>query len=302
MLRVDKIVFMKHFFEKNKIFIAIIIAGLIVGGVIYVVFGPTPSPPECLAPPEATITKVLDGDTVVVEGGHHIRLLGIDADERGYPCYEEAKSYLEELVLNKETRLEKDRTDVDQYNRCLRYIFLPAEASAEAGLDDKNINLQLVKEGQAICRFYEPDTKYRDECMALEKEAIENKIGRKWSGKELSTPVSPKEFEKLTPEKTGLEIVFVCNAGNYLGKEVIIEGKIVDTYRSKTNTVFLNFEKAYPNQCFTSVIFSSDQYKFVQSPEDYYLNKTVRIKGEIKEYEGRAEIILKHPSQIEVGE
>jgi len=25
-------------------------------------------------------------------------------------------------------------------------------------------------------------------------------------------------------------------------------------------------------------------YKFVQNPEDYYLNKTVKIKGAIKEY------------------
>ncbi len=54
---------------------------------------------------------------------------------------------------------------------------------------------------------------------------------------------------------------------------MIIEGRVVDAYRSKTNTVFLNFEKPYPNHCFTGVIFSSDQYKFVQSPEDYYLNK-----------------------------
>ena len=98
-----------------------------------------------------------------------------------------------------------------------------------------------------------------------------------------------------------MKVVGACQSRNYLGKEVIVEGKIVDTYRSKTNTVFLNFEKAYPNQCFTGVIFSSDQYKFVQNPEEYYFNKVVRIKGEIKEYEGRPEIILKHPSQIEVG-
>lgn len=82
---------------------------------------------------------------------------------------------------------------------------------------------------------------------------------------------------------------------------MIIEGKIASANRSKTNTVFLNLEKSYPNQCFTSVIFSSDQYKFVQNPEDYYLNKTVRIKGEIKEYERKPEIILKDPSQIEIG-
>jgi len=246
---------------------------------------------KCLAPSEVIVTKVLDGDTVVVEGGYHIRLLGIDADESSYPCYEPAKTRLEELVLNKEVRLEKDQTDVDQYNRCLRYIFL----------EDQNIDLQLVKEGLAIARFYEPDIKYRDEITAVEREAIENKIGCKWSETKASLPSLSVEFEKLTPEKTGLELVFVCNAGNYIGEEKIVEGKIVDSYRSKTNTVFLNFEKPYPNHCFVSVIFSSDQYKFIQNPEDYYLNKQVRVRGTIKEYQGKPEIILKNPSQVEIG-
>jgi len=289
---------MRGFFEKNKIFIAIIIGALIIGGAIYLGLNKPkkeetllPTVTECLAPSQVIVTKIIDGDTVVVEGGYHIRLLGIDADERGYPCYEEAKSRLEGLVLNKEIRLEKDQTDVDQYDRCLRYIFL----------DDQNVNLQLVEEGLAICRFYEPDTKYQEECKELEKEAIENKVGCKWKGVEPSLPSPSVEFEKLTPEKTGLEVVFACNAGNYLGKEIIVEGKVVDTYRSKTNTVFLNFEKPYPNHCFVGVLFSSDQYKFVQNPENFYLNKQVRVRGTIKEYEGKSEIILKTPTQIEIG-
>ncbi len=293
---------MEKFFEKNKIFIAVIIAGLIIGGAIY--FGLNKSGKgnqdnggentECLAPSEVIVTKIIDGDTIVVEGGEHIRLLGIDADESGYSCYGPAKTRLEEIVLSRKVRLEKDETDVDQYGRCLRYIFL----------DDQNIGLQLVEEGLAVARFYEPDVKYKDEIVEAEKQAIENEIGCKWSStpKIPLSPTSSKEFEKLTAEKTGLEVVFACNAGNYLGKEIIVEGKVVDTYHDlKSNTVFLNFEKPYPNHCFVGVIFSSDQYKFVQKPEDYYSGKTARIRGEIKEYEGKPEIILKTPTQIEIG-
>lgn len=78
--------------------------------------------------------------------------------------------------------------------------------------------------------------------------------------------------------------------------------KINDAYRGrKSNTVFLNFEKAYHNHCFTGVIFSSNLYKFVQKPENYYLGKTVRMMGEVKEYQDRPEIILENPSQIEIG-
>jgi len=105
------------------------------------------------------------------------------------------------------------------------------------------------------------------------------------------------QWERLTQEKT----FFFCQAGNYYEKEVIVEGKVVDTYRSKKNNVFLNFGKPYPNQCFSVVIFSSDLYKFVENPEKYYDQKTLRIKGKIQEYQGKPEIILKDPSQIEVG-
>ena len=297
---------MGDFFRENKIFLAGIIGALVIGGAIY--FGlksPTGSQEQiedslilgqCLAPTEALATKIVDGDTIIVEGGFNIRLLGIDADERGYPCYGEASKRLEKLILNKKVRLEKDITDVDQYQRCLRYVFL----------DEQNIGLELVKEGLAIARFYEPDVKYKEEIVSVENLAIENKVGCKWSDvKPLiseSTSNVSFQWDKLTTQATGLKVIGVCNAVSEMGKEVIVEGKIADTNRSQTNTVFLNFEKPYPNHCFASVIFSSEQYKFVQSPEDFYFGKTVRIKGEIQEYQGKPEIILKDPSQIEIGE
>ncbi len=297
---------MKEFLEKSKIFLAIIVGALIIGGAVWFLSknsnrqNPPFTPPtstlstssaQCLAPSKVLATKIIDGDTIIVEGGYNVRLLGIDADERGYSCYDEARKRLEELILNKEIRLEKDVTDVDQYKRCLRHVFL----------DKKNVGLELVEEGLVIARFYEPDVRYREEITLAEKTAIENKIGCKWATPKPSQPSAPGKFEILTSEKTGLEVVFACNAGNYYKKEAIVEGKIVAAYRSKTNTVFLNFEKPYPNHCFTGVIFSSDGYKFVQNPEEYYLNKTVRLRGEIKEYQGKPEIILKNPSQIGIG-
>lgn len=285
---------MKTFLKRNKTIIAVIIGALIVATSIYIVSVDKEEPSsKCLAPSEAMVTKVLDGDTVIVEGGSHVRLLGIDADEKGYPCYKQAKSYLEDLVLNKEVRLEKDQTDVDQYDRCLRYLFL----------DGNNVNLQLVEQGLAICRFYEPDVKYREQCASIEQQAIQDNLGCKWEGKNEEATSSIKKFEQLTTEKTGLEVVGACQAGNHLGQQMIVEGNVVDGYHhQQSDTIFLNFEKPYPNNCFTAVIFSSDQYKFVQHPEQYYTDNKVRVKGTIEEYEGKPEIILKDPSQIEVGE
>lgn len=196
--------------RENKIFFAIVLGAVIIGAFVYfglknlplqVKAGPsvflapktetktsvkdspknisqnstptkTNSVSVCGAAENSIVTKVIDGDTVVVEGGWHVRLLGMDADERGYPCYDAAKTRLEDLVLNKTVQLEKDQTDTDQYGRCLRYIFLGAT----------NIDEQLVQEGLAVARFYAPDLKYKPEISAAEQQAIAGKIGCKWSG------------------------------------------------------------------------------------------------------------------------
>ncbi|PIU98343.1 hypothetical protein COS61_01960 [Candidatus Wolfebacteria bacterium CG03_land_8_20_14_0_80_40_12] len=299
---------MKEFFEKNKIFLAIVVGALIVGIAIY--FSGREEKPlvreqeqiqSCENIPELPdgalkiATKIIDGDTFLIEGGYSVRILGIDADERGYPCYEEAKNRLEELILNKKVKLEQGEENLDRYCRYLRYIFF----------DNQNVSLELVKSGLAVSLFFPENVKYREEITQAEKTAKENKIGCKWSSSvkiaEVQNQKSNFQWEKLTTEKLGFDVVGACLAGKYLGRELIVEGKVADTYRtSKNNTVFLNFEKAYPNHCFTGVIFSSDLYKFVQNPEDYYLNKTVRIMGEVKEYQGRPEIILETPNQIEV--
>ena len=131
---------------------------------------------------------------------------------------------------------------------------------------------------------------------AAENEARENKAGCKWAVGQATQPTEQSAtWSKITGNAIG-----ACNAGNYYGREEIIEGKIVDASKSKTNTVFLNFEKPYPNQCFTAVIFSSDLVNFPENPQNYYEGKTVRVKGEIKEYNGKPEIVLEDTSQIEI--
>ncbi len=120
-------------------------------------------------PLNAFVSKVIDGDTVII-AGESVRLLGMDTDERGYPCYNEAKKRIEELILDKEVVLESDAEDKDRYDRRLRYIFL----------DGENINLQLVREGLAVARFSPENKKYKKEILDAELYARENKLGCKW--------------------------------------------------------------------------------------------------------------------------
>ncbi len=117
------------------------------------------------------VTKVIDGDTFLIEGGYSVRILGIDADEKGYPCYEEAKKGLEALILGKEVKLEIDNENLDQYCRYLRYVFV----------NDKNVSLEMIKNGLAVARFSPKNLKYREEIVSAEKWSRENKIGCKWN-------------------------------------------------------------------------------------------------------------------------
>ena len=93
-----------------------------------------------------TVERVVDGDTVIANN-QSVRLLGMNTPERGEKYYEEAKVFLEELVLNKTVELRFGKEKYDRYNRILGYLFLGG----------KNINLEIVKEGYA--NFYFPSGK-----------------------------------------------------------------------------------------------------------------------------------------------
>lgn len=112
------------------------------------------------------VERIIDGDTVVLENGERVRLLGIDAPETGQYYYKEAKEYLERLILHKNIRLERGLENRDKYGRLLRYIFI----------DDIFVNLELIKNGYASVLIYKDD-KYLELLTNAEFEARKGGIG-----------------------------------------------------------------------------------------------------------------------------
>src|SRR3990167_8398336 len=104
------------------------------------------------------VTKVIDGDTIEIEGGTRVRYIGIDTPETVDPrktvqCFgREASNKNKDLVEGKKVRLEKDITNTDKYDRLLRYVWINNEL----------VNETLVKEGFAYSSPYPPDVKYQD--------------------------------------------------------------------------------------------------------------------------------------------
>jgi len=114
-----------------------------------------------------TVVTVIDGDTIVVEGGYHVRYIGIDSPETDEFYYSEAKQMNADLIAGKKVRLESDITDKDKYGRLLRYVYV----------GDTFINAEMVRQGCAWSIAYPPDVKYQVYLEAMEKEARQLKRG-----------------------------------------------------------------------------------------------------------------------------
>jgi len=119
----------------------------------------------CTSPPEtAAVTRVIDGDTIIIDTGHTVRYIGIDTPEvhpKLEACGMEAWQANSQLVVGKEVRLERDISKTDKYGRLLRYVYV----------DDIFVNAELVRQGLAEAKAYPPDTKYQDYLEELEAEA-----------------------------------------------------------------------------------------------------------------------------------
>jgi DNA/RNA endonuclease YhcR with UshA esterase domain len=90
------------------------------------------------------------------------------------------------------------------------------------------------------------------------------------------------------------------DAADYEGQTVTVKGHVVDTYNSG-KVVFLNFDKDYKNT-YKVVLFPDAWSLFPAPPEEYFLDKVVRVTGLVEIYQGAPEITVKQPEQIELVE
>ena len=128
--------------------------------------------PGCATAPEkAKVIQIIDGDTIVIQGGYHVRYIGIDTPEEGQFYYEEAKEANQAMVGGKSVHLEKDVSNRDKYGRLLRYVYV----------DSLFVNAELVRQGYAYAESYTPDTRYQDILEEAERQARETGSGI-WRG------------------------------------------------------------------------------------------------------------------------
>lgn len=72
--------------------------------------------------------------------------------------------------------------------------------------------------------------------------------------------------------------------------------------RSKGRPTFLNLGKPYPDQPFTVVIWGSTRDLFERSPESLFDGRRICVTGTIVTYEGKSQIVVDDPEQIELAD
>lgn len=182
----------------KQIVIILVLGALVVG--TYLAFFVTP-----LSDEEFEVEDVIDGDTIRLESGDKVRLIGINTPETGQPFYEEATLKLKELIGDNVVTLKKDKEDKDQYGRLLRYVYVK----------DTFVNKEMVRLGLANAYEFEPNVKYSSEFEAAEQEARNAERGL-WTPSEFTLTVSQFNYDAEGNDNENLndEYIIFKNEGN----------------------------------------------------------------------------------------
>lgn len=102
-------------------------------------------------PSQATVERVIDGDTIVLSSGEHVRYALVDSPEttNGHAdCFGvEATRFNADRVAGKTVELIYDDKCVDRYGRLLAYVWV----------DGLHVNAELIRRGYACVRYAAPD-------------------------------------------------------------------------------------------------------------------------------------------------
>ncbi len=133
---------------------------------------------------EAHVYKIVDGDTLWVkidDKETKVRFIGLNSPEytKKIEHYgKEATEYTASKLLDKTVYLQKDVSDTDEYDRLLRYVWTEkVDEITEDNISKYLFNYELVHEGMAKSKRYEPDTLLQQYLTRAEQYAIKNKKG-----------------------------------------------------------------------------------------------------------------------------
>ena len=231
----------------------------------------------------AQVVEVIDGDTVRLDDGREVRLVGIQAPKlplgrtgfQAWPLADEAKRALADLALGRAVGLGYAGRRVDRHGRVLAHLYrLDETGQAELWLQGA-----LLEAGLARVYSFADNRALVAEMLERERRARAGRRGI-WTD---------PFYAVRAPE--GVD-------GN-VGSFQLVEGIVVDAAEVR-GRIYLNFGEDWKSD-FTVTLAPAVRRLFMNEGIDPlgYGGKKVRVRGWIKSFNGPM-IEASHPEQIEV--
>jgi micrococcal nuclease len=233
--------------------------------------------------PVGRVVEVTDGDTLVLDNGDKVRLIGMQAPKlplgrvgfEKWPLADEAQAFLHDFAYGEKVRIYYGGARKDRHGRVLGHVFVD---------DDKSKWAQKAVIEAGLARVYSfDDNRYcLGELMAAERRArAEGRNIWRHPYYALRDAHKPQQLEK--------------REGHY----ELVEGRIFGV-GDTTHRVYLNFGRDWKTD-FTAVIDRRAVKHFTQMGIDLNAldDALVRIRGWIDVDDG-PRIDITHPEQIEI--
>lgn len=235
-------------------------------------------PAQLEAGEEAMVAAVVDGDTVLLDDGRQVRLVGIQAPKlplgrtnfKKWPLADEAKSVLAAMVMDRRVTLAYGGRRVDRHGRQLAHLYLG---------DGSWVQGELLSRGMARVYSFPDNRAIVAEMLAAEGRARRDRTGIWGNG----------WYAVRTPEATIRDI----------GSFQVVEGRVVDAADVR-GTVYLNFGADWRSD-FTVKVAKRERKSFAADGFDLLAleGRRIRVRGWLDDYNGPM-IEATHPEQIEV--
>ncbi len=218
------------------------------------------------------VKKIYDGDTVMLEDGRKIRLLGINTPEVMHKNQnaeaggETAKRWLTDKLMNQKVRLVTDSERTDKYKRTLAHLFTEKK---------EHINVELVALGLAAVNIYPPNLLYVDQLVAAGIQAEQNKRGI-WQKDEYAT---------IPIDRLGSD--------GHSGW-TRLTGK-VSVIRSSRKFVYLEFANFFQ-------VRIEKKWLHLFPKINSYLGRTIETRGWLNKNRGGWSMLIRHPSALQTAD
>ena len=235
-------------------------------------------PEGLVADGSARVVEIIDGDTVVLDDGSEVRLVGLQApklalgrpDFEDWPLADEARAALEELVLDRDVTLAYGGRRLDRHGRRLAHLFLD---------DGTWVQAAVLSDGMArVYSFYDN--------RAAVQELLDQEMAARAAGRGIwAEPwYAVRTIDGLESEIDSFQLV---------------EGRVLDVARVK-DRAYLNFGTDWKTD-FTLVLDEDALRLFDEAaiaPESF-AGRRIRVRGWLESFNGPM-IEITHPEQIEV--